>query len=191
MKSLLPLAAAAALFTGFTVFAGFSAPATAGEMTSRGTVGPWEMTGGDKSCMARKADKNGTHLSFAINAHGEAMIAIENPNWKIPKGKYEVVTQVDRTEAQRVGAEAEDFFLIFGFHLNEPTLNLLSYGRTLSVTVGTQTYQYELTRTEAMLKALGQCAAPFMAAANPFAGSPPAARTPASTETPSNPFRRL
>jgi hypothetical protein len=193
MKSLPTLAAAAALFTGFTVFSGFSSPASAGDWASRGTVGPWQMEATDKVCKARSFHKNGTQLHFAINAKGAAMIGITNPDWKIPEGSYDVVMQVDRAVPATFDATGKDHYVIFAVEFDEPTINLLSYGRTLFVTVGQQSYQYDLTMSEAMLKALGKCAAPMMAAANPFSGSPPAAtsNTPASTDTPSNPFRRL
>jgi hypothetical protein len=193
MKSLPTLAAAAALFTGFTVFSGFSSPASAGDWASRGTVGPWQMEATDTVCKARSFHKNGTQLHFAINAKGAAMIGITNPDWKIPEGSYDVVMQVDRAVPATFDATGKDHYVIFAVEFDEPTINLLSYGRTLFVTVGQQSYQYDLTMSEAMLKALGKCAAPMMAAANPFSGSPPAAtsNTPASTDTPSNPFRRL
>jgi hypothetical protein len=78
--------------------------------------------------------------------------------------------------------------------LDEQSLNLLSHGRALKARIGQTVVSYDLTYSEAVVKALGQCAATSMAAANPFAASPPAAASnspPASTETPSNPFRRL
>jgi hypothetical protein len=187
MKSLLPLAVAAALSIGFY------GEARAGDWTSQGTVGPWQMEATDKVCKARSFYKNGTQLHFAINAKGAAMIGITNPDWSIPEGSYEVVMQVDRAVPSPITATGKNHYVLFQVEFDEPTINLLSYGRTLFVTVGQQNYQYELYRSEAMLKALAKCAAPMMANANPFSDSPPSARTetPASTETPSNPFRRL
>lgn len=177
MKSLTTLAAAAALSLSL------SAPASADDSwTDRGSVGPWRMASSDTVCKAMGDHNNGTQVSFAINSHGAAMIILDNPSWNIPKGSYPVVTQIDRTAPQKVKATAEKDYLIFEFYLNETTLNLLSYGRKLSVTVGTQVYEYALTRSEAMLKALTACAAPRIAAgSNPFSGTP---SIPAS----SNPF---
>ena len=91
-------------------------------------------------------------------------------------------------------------WIVFGFALDEPTINLLSYGRTLYVTVGTQNFQYDLTRSEAVLKALIACIEPRMASANPFASKTPVAPPPGFTEvvpanpfaeTTSNPYRRM
>jgi hypothetical protein len=196
MKSLPTLAAAAALFTGFTVFSGFSSPASAavGEMEPYGTVGHWQINGNEKVCRAHSDFQNGTTLSFYINVSGGLSIAIKNPKWEIPNGDYEVSAQVDRTTPGRMTATAYGKLVFFGLSGTEADFNLLSYGRVLYVTIGQQVYQYELYRSEAMLKALGRCATTRAASANPFAGSPPAAVSktpPASTETPSNPFRRL
>ena len=60
-------------------------------------------------------------------------------------------------------------------------MNLLSYGRTVYMKVGRLTYGFDLTRSEAMLKALARCAGERMALSNPFSGAP---NIPAS----SNPF---
>lgn len=179
------LAAAAALLVNC------SAPAMAGDWTLQGAVGPWQMETTDKVCKARTAYKNGTQLHFAINANGAAIIGITNPDWKIPKGSYDVVMQVDRAVPATVSATAKDHYLLFQVEFDEPTINLLSYGRTLFVTVGQQSYQYDLTMSEAMLKALAKCAAPLMASGNPFAQSaaPPAANP--FAETRSNPYRRM
>jgi hypothetical protein len=195
MKSLSTLAATAALFICL------SAPAQAGDWASQGTIGPWRMAASASACEARAAYKNGTELIFAINARGANMIAIANPNWHIPKGSYEVVVQVDRSTPDKAKADADDDFLVFQFALNEPTINLLSYGRTLFLTVGQQNYQYDLVRSEAMLKALIACAGPRMASGNPFAGTPSAKAPPPGftevvpsnpfPETASNPYRRM
>jgi len=182
------LAAAAALLVNC------SAPVMADSWTPFGTIGHWHLTASDKSCRARAEYQNGTYLSFALNGFGAAMISIENPGWHIPEGSYEVVTQVDRTAPEKVKATAQGDFLLFQFYFNEPTMNLLSYGRTLSVTVGTQSYQYNLVQSEAVLKALVKCVAPRLEAANPFAGQQSAAPPPAANpfaETTSNPYRRM
>jgi hypothetical protein len=189
MKFKLPLAAAAALFLGVV------GPAAAGDETPLGTIGHWQMTAKDGFCQARGAYKNGTHLSFVINDKGVAMISIENDNWHIPKGSYPVEVQVDRAGRDTATATADDGWIVFEFALNEPTINLLSYGRTMFVTVGRDRYQYDLVRSELMLKALSSCATGRMASANPFAGTAPQASAPPSTnpfpETASNPYRRM
>jgi hypothetical protein len=182
------LAAAAALLVNC------SAPVMAEEVHVA-TVGHWEIYADETACMARGGYKNGTHLSFMSRSDGTATVGIENSNWKIPKGSYEVVTQIDRTAPQKVKAIAKDDLLIFDFYWNEPTINLLSYGRTLFVTVGAQSFQYELVRSEAMLKALSACVGQRMATANPFVGAskapPPGFEPVPYAETPSNPYRRM
>jgi hypothetical protein len=193
MKSLPILAASAALFVGFSVVAGFSGAARA-EMKPLHTIGHWKITANDNLCLASGGYQNGTLLSFSINAKGGAMISVKNPGWHIPKGAYEIVTQVDRATPQRVKATAEDQFLVFEFWFNEPTINLLSNGRTMFLTIGTQSFEYDLMQSGAMLKALIACAGPRLASANPFNGTAPQAReTPENpfVETPSNPYRRM
>jgi hypothetical protein len=190
MKSLPTLAAAAALFTGF--FSGFSAPARA-EMVPFKTIGHWTLLSDETLCKARGEYADGTSLVFAINAKGVLVLGIENDAWEIPKGEYQITMQVDRAAPVSHTAKAGPGWVFWGVSLDEPNINLLSYGMMFHATIGYQAFHYRLDRSEAMLKALGQCAAPKIAAANPFSGSPPAAtsKTPATTETPSNPFRRL
>jgi hypothetical protein len=185
MKSLLPLAAAAALFLGF------SAPASA-ELPLLKKIGPWQITADDTLCAAY-ADFTNTRLMFVINAHGVGTIGITNEKWRIPEGSYEVVMQVDGALSATYEAKADAGHVYWKIPLTEESINLLSYGRHLYVKVGEEIHKYDLTMSRAMLKALTRCATPFMASGNPFSGSPPAAikETPASTETPSNPFRRL
>jgi hypothetical protein len=183
------LAAAAALFLNA------STAVHAGDMTRLPSVDHWKMAADDEVCRAEGSYLNGTFLHFFINAKGGMYLGVSHPEWSIPDGSYNVTAQVDRAPATTFKANASDGWVVWEIVLNEHDLNLLSYGRTLSVTLGRWLYQYELTGTAAMLKALSKCAAARIAAANPnpFAGSPPAAasKTPASTETPSNPFRRL
>jgi hypothetical protein len=188
MKSLLPLAAAAALFLGVV------GSARASDMEPYGTVGHWQINGNDKVCRAHSDFQNGTTLTFYINVSGGLSISIRNPKWDIPEGKYEVSAQVDRTNPGRMTAAGYGTVVFFGLVGSESDFNLLSYGRMLYVTVGAQVYQYELYRSEAMLKALGRCAATRTAAANPYAG--PQANAPQSPpnpfpETASNPYRRM
>jgi hypothetical protein len=188
MKSLLPLAAAAALFLGF------SAPAAAGDMVRLETVGPWQIYGNETLCRAQSPFVNGTTLYFYVNAQNGVSIAISNPKWRIPEGSYEVFAQVDRTPPGRMAATAKDGWLIFGIAATENDINLLAYGKTLYVTVGAQTYQYHLAGSAAMLTALAVCADTRPAAADPF-GNALSASTPPSpnpfAETASNPYRRM
>lgn len=188
MKSLLPLAAAAALSLG--VYGEARA-----EMAPYTTIAHWRITADAELCKASGEYQDGTVLNFYINAKGAAAVGIENQKWTtLPKGTYEVTMQVDRAAPTTLEAKAGPGWVVWLVPFDEPTINLLSYGNMLYVQVGSQKHQYKLDRSEAAWKALGQCAAPRMAAANPFAGSPPTAASkspPASTETPSNPFRRM
>jgi hypothetical protein len=176
------LAAAAALFIGLT------APAAAGDdFVSLGSIGPWSLAADATVCRAEAAYKNGTSLDFFINSKGGAHMAVVHPNWNIPSGEYEVEVWVDRATATRFTAKATEGWVLWHFPLIERNVNLLSYGRTLYVKIGGQSYQYDLTRSKAMLEELARCAAARMTASNPFAGSPPPATAPAS----SNPFVRM
>jgi hypothetical protein len=183
------LAAAAALFLGVC------GQARAGDnMAPITTIGHWKLAASSKLCQASGKYADDTALEFSINDLGAAFISIVNPEWKIPKGDYEIASWIDGAPASTFKATAKDTWLFWQFNLNEANINRLSYGNVLHVQIGYQTFHYKLDRSEGMLKALGKCAAPKMAAANPFNGSPPASTSktpPASTETPSNPFRRL
>jgi hypothetical protein len=161
------LAAAAALFLGF------SAPASAAaddDLVPYTTVGHWQIMSSDNECRAHSYYQNGTTLGFYVDVSGHVSIGIGNPKWNIPEGEYAVSAQVDQTKPGHMTARGNRTWIVFGIVGSEGDMNLLSYGRTLYVTLGTQVYQYELIRSEAMLKALVQCAATRMAAANPFSG---------------------
>jgi hypothetical protein len=187
------LAAAAALFTGFLVFAGFSGPARA-EMKPLQTIAHWKVTADDTLCDASGEFRDGTLLEFSINMNRVLVISVVNEKWSIPKGSYEVVMQVDRAEPHTVEADASGSHVIWPIALSEANLNLLSYGRTLNVQIGKALVSYDLAHTEAVLKALVRCAIPRLQAANPFSGAAPKASAPDANpfvETPSNPFRRM
>lgn len=186
MKILLPLAVASALSLGFYGEA-------RAETQPIGKVGHWQISADETLCKARGVYADGTSLDFYMNNQGGMWIGIENPKWAVPEGDYQVTMQVDRAAPTTHNAKGNGNFVMWFAMVEEPIINLLSYGRDLYAQIGAQTYHYQLVRSEAMLRALGQCAAPHIAAANPFSGSSPAGRTetPASTETPSNPFRRL
>jgi hypothetical protein len=188
MKSLLPLAAAAAIFCGL------SAPAAADDWTSLNKIGHWQIRSSERLCEASGVFRDGSLLEFTIGSSGVAIITVQDPKWRIPQGDYEIVTQVDRAPAQTFTATGSGTWVMWKIPLTEESINLLSYGRTLRITLGQMVISYDLALSEAAWKAVAKCAAPKMAAANPFSGSPPAAASktpPASTETPSNPFRRL
>jgi hypothetical protein len=188
MKSLLPLAAAAALFLGVV------GPArAAAEWTPLGKIGHWKIQATEKLCEASGAFRDGNLLEFTIGSSGVAIITVVDPKWRIPEGDYEIVTQVDRAPPQTFTASGKKSWVMWAIPLTEENINLLSYGRTLKVTLGQTVVSYDLALSEAAWKAVAKCAAPKMAASNPFSGTPPSASpgTPASTDTPSNPFRRL
>jgi hypothetical protein len=186
MKSLL-LAAAAALSLGF------AAPADAGEMVPIATAGPWEIFGNETLCRAQSDFQNGTTLYFYINAQNGVSIGIFNLRWQIPKGSYEVLAWIDRTNPGRMTATGHGAGVHFGIVGSEGDLNLLAHGRTLYVTIGTQTYQYNLNGSALMLTAMAACAATRPAAANPYDGAPQASAPPTNPfpETPSSPYRRM
>lgn len=188
MKSLLSLAAAAALFLSF------AAPARATEWTQMRDVGPWTISATEGLCQGAAKFRNGTQLGFFFNADGEFWLSLSSPEWRIPNGEYEIASQVDRSERSTHKAKVIDNWIVWQIATTEHNNNLLSFGRVLYLTVGTRQYQYELVRSEAMLKALGECIAPQMASANPFRGGAPAAKAPSDNpfaETRSNPYRRM
>jgi hypothetical protein len=188
MKSLLPLAAAAAFSLGVY------GQARADDWTSLSKIGHWQIRSAPGVCDASGVFADGTRLEFSINDHQVALISVVDPKWRIPEGIYEIVMQVDRALPQSLKAKGHEAWVMWDIPLTEESINLLSYGRTLRVTLGQEVRSYDLALSEAAWKAVAKCAAPMMAAANPFAGSPPAAASappPASTDTPSNPFRRL
>jgi hypothetical protein len=192
MKStLLPLAAAAALFLGF------SAPASAADdYASLGKAGGWNIIANSIACLGGRDYANGTTLSFAIRTDGNGRISIWNDNWSIPKGKYPVTLSVDRVRPVTFEGETGDTGKVVSvwWKLSPDEINLVSYGAVLNVTVGKAEYQYRLVGSEAMLKALVRCAADRMSSANPFADAPSAAAPPATNpfpETASNPYRRM
>lgn len=189
MKSLPTLAAAAALFLGF------SAPASAsGEPVKYATVRNWEIYSNGTYCTANAKYENGSSLQFNFDTEGRANIAIWNSRWKIPKGTYQVVVAVDRTPPKTFRAEADGYYVMMPWELNEEQINIMSNGVVFRATVGRELYEYSLAGSREMMHSLGRCVADLSpSSADPFSTSPPAARaeTPASTDTPSNPFRRL
>jgi hypothetical protein len=183
------LAAAAALFLGV------AGPASAWTpLKTIQTIGHWKIEANELLCQADGKFANGTTLSFAMNAKGAWLVNVLDPRWSINKGDdYKVVMQVDQGPAATFTAWAQDTYVGWEIPETEATFNLLAYGRTLKAQIGSVVVSYDLAHSEAVLKSLARCIGPRMAAANPFAGSSPSApaETPASTETPSNPFRRL
>jgi hypothetical protein len=174
MKSLLPLAAAAALFLGF------SAPASA-DMASLGTAGNWVISADDSLCTAHAGYQDGTKLGFAINSTGVASLSIQNPTWNIPEGNYSVVSWVDRSAPLKHEAAAARGWIVWHPAFSLETLNLLSQGAVLYAQVGRQTYDYRLTGSAEMVRAVVLCLQQRVAKANPFSGTQ-------GIPTSSNPF---
>jgi hypothetical protein len=193
MKStLLPLAAAAALFLGF------SAPVhAADEYVSIGKAGGWDVIASSFACVGSRAYANGTTLAFMMRTDGAGRISVMNERWSIPQGEeYPVTLSVDRVPPVTFRGEAGDTGRVVSvwWKLTPDEINLVSYGAVLNATVGKAEYQYRLVGSEAMLKALVKCAAERMGAANPYAGTAPQASAPPANpfaETTSNPYRRM
>lgn len=176
-----------------TLFLGLSGPsAAAGNTTLIEIVGHWKIQAAGALCEAVGEFDDGTTLSFLINSHGALMVAVINPNWRIPAGKYEVVMSVDRAEPGTFRASADGDYVYWQVPATEATLNLFSYGRALRAKIGQAYVSYDLRRSEAAIRALARCAAPRQETSNPFAGSrPPAADDNPFAETASNPYRRM
>jgi hypothetical protein len=190
MKSLPTLAAAAALFTGFTVFSGFSAPAHA-EPQEISVVEGWHIFKNKTWCSGGALFKNDTGLAVNIGVSGAATIVFSNDHWDIPEGKYPVVVAVDRMAPTTFQATGKGTLISLRWSMDADEINIMSNGAVFRATVGRETLEFSLAGSAAMLEAVGRCVGQI-AAANPFS-APHAAtdKTPASTDTPSNPFRRL
>jgi hypothetical protein len=179
------LAAAAAIFLGL------SAPASAAdELVSLGKVGLWQVSADATLCRASLEYEDDAVLTFGINSKGGAGIAIENPKWSIPEGKYQVVSWVDRAKPTTFPATASGRAVIWEYPLNDEQFGLLSNGAVLHARIGRAEVRYRLDGSAAVLRALAGCAAERMRAANPFSGGPAPAEDPFA-ETASNPYRRM
>jgi hypothetical protein len=187
MKSLLPLAAAAALFLGLSSSAS-AAPVKYAE------VGNWEIYNNGTYCTANARYENDSALQFNLGVSGSANIAIWNPRWKIPKGTYTVVASVDRSRPVTFQAEADGYYVMLPWKLDEDEINLVSNGVIFRAMVGQETYKFSLEGSRRMLHSLGRCVAQISpSASNPFASSR-SAETPSDnpfSETASNPYRRM
>lgn len=150
-------------------------------------VGAWEVLFDRRLCMASATyTHNDTVLSFGVTAGGIASIAILNPKWNIPEGKYEIRSAIDGGVPANFTANANNQIVSWSFTLGENNISLLSKGTTLHVYIGDTEYGYGLAGSAAMLSTLVQCASKIAADANPFNGQQPAA----PVSTPSNPFKR-
>jgi hypothetical protein len=190
MKFKLPtLAAAAALLVNC------AAPVLArSDITVIEKIGHWTIQADATRCEAVGAFEDDSSLSFLIDSRGVAVVGVGNRNWRIPNGEYEVEMRVDRAEQRTFRAMAEGHWVAWQVPFTEATLNLLSYGRAFRAKIGTAYVSYDLTRSEAAIKALVKCAVPRLATDNPFAGQSPQASAPPANpfaETPSNPYRRM
>jgi hypothetical protein len=165
LRRLTTLAAAAALL------AGISAPASAGGFVHLQTIKHWKISAAEDLCMARGEYVDGTYLQFAIGTKPMVIVAIEDPRWDIPEGRYDVAAWVDRAEPRTFSAMAGERFVIWDVPLNEEQITVLSRAATLSVRIGKASYKYDLRGSAEVLNALGRCAGERLAAANPFAGT--------------------
>jgi hypothetical protein len=168
-------------------------PEARADWTPLNKIGHWQIRSGAGVCDASGVFADGTRLEFSINEHRVALVSVVDPKWSIPEGIYEIVMQVDRAPPQPLKAKGKGAWVMWDIPLTEESINLLSYGRTLRVTLGQTVVSYDLALSEAAWKAVAKCAAPMLEAANPFAGQQSAA-PPASNpfaETTSNPYRRM
>lgn len=174
MKSLLPIAAAAALFLGF------SAPASA-KSASLGTAGGWAISTEAGNCHGTMEYANDTALVFSITSDGRAGISVYNPRWNIPKGQYRAWVGVDRNGPGEFEVRADGDLVFMPWQLRSDQIELVARGAVLHVMVGAQSIDYRLEGSAAMLAAVGRCAGTLMNAANPFSNT-------RSLSSSSNPF---
>jgi hypothetical protein len=195
MKSLLPLAAAAALFLGL------SAPASAAPV-KYAVVGNWEIYNNATYCTATATYEDYSSLQFNLGVSGSANIAIWNPRWDIPKGTHTVVASVDRAPPEAFRAEADGVHVMMPWTPDEDQINLVSNGAVFRAMVGREIYKFRLDGSREMLRSLGRCVAQISpSVSNPFAGTPSAKAPPSGftevvplnpfPETASNPYRRM
>jgi hypothetical protein len=191
MKSTLPTLAAAAA----ALFLGLSAPAAADDYVSLGSVGNWQIFKTSTHCTGTGGFRNGTRLTFNISPSGAATIVIFNNQWDIPEDKYSVTASVDRAQPVTLDALGGGKLVQMIWPLTPEQINLMSNGVVFRANVGVASYEYGLTGSGAMLRAVVNCAGDLAAAANPFAGQPSASAPPVPTnpfpETASNPYRRM
>jgi hypothetical protein len=177
MKKLLMAATAVLALTG---------AAHGDEFKPFSTVDVWAIENNENICMSHASyPHNGTLLFFAMNTAGLASITINNQQWSIPEGEYEVRAAVDDRAPAKFTANAEGTSLSWRIALSENNVSMLSKGSVLHVWIGKTSYQYILNGTAAMMAELIRCTAKLTTSANPF-GSPQT--DPVSTT--SNPFKR-
>lgn len=190
LRRIAPLAAAVALL------AGVSAPASATPLSVLGTAGGWRIKGNHEACVGdRTSSQNGTTLAFAVYASGNAAIVIQNRIWDIPSGTYPVTVSIDRAlpSTFQTSFYAEERALILNWAISADEVRRISNGSVFYAQVGAANYQYSLSGSAEMLRAVLNCAGMLSRAANPQAGAPsanPFADTQANPYTPvvSNPF---
>jgi hypothetical protein len=184
------LAAAAAIFLGL------SAPAAADPLSVLGSAGGWRIKGNHEACVGdRWFAENGTTLAFAVYVSGSAAILIQNRLWDIPAGTYPVTVSIDRGSSAtfQTSFYAKEQALVLDWNLTADQISVVAGGSVFYAKVGFANYQYSLSGSAEMLRAVMDCVGGLRRAANPFAGAPSAAAEPANpfAETASNPYRRM
>ncbi|GEO43494.1 hypothetical protein SAE02_76420 [Skermanella aerolata] len=147
-----------------------SSPALAADYVPLGNAGGWNISSDGSVCAGSQDFTNDTALTFIISAKGKAVIFIQNNAWNIPKGDYSALVSVDRGNPTVFAGMAEGKVVALPWQLRADQVTMMSSGKLLKITVGTQAYSYMLDGSAAMLAALGRCAGSLMNAANPFAG---------------------
>jgi hypothetical protein len=184
LRRIVPLAAVALL-------AGIPAPASAVPISVLGSAGGWTIKGNHEACVGdRTFAQNGTTLAFAVYASGTAAILIQNRIWDIPSGAYPVTVSIDRASPStfQTSFYAEEQALVLNWEISADEVSRVSNGSVFYAKVGAANYQYSLSGSAEMLRAVLNCAGMLSRAANPQAKAPPANPF---AETASNPYRRM
>jgi hypothetical protein len=192
LRRIAPLAAAVALL------AGIPAPASAAPLSVLGTAGGWRIKGNHEACVGdRTFSQNGTTLAFVVYSNGAATILIQNRIWDIPSGTYPVTVSIDRVSPAtfQTSFYTEEQALVLNWEISANEISRVSNGSVFYANVGAANYQYSLSGSAEMLRAVLNCAEMLRRAANPYAGAQanPSPNAPANpfAETASNPYRRM
>ena len=184
------LAAAAALFLSL------SAPAAAAPLSVLGSAGGWTIKGNHEACVGdRSFAENGTTLAFVAYVSGSAAIYIQNRRWNIPAGTYPVTVSIDRGASAtfKTSFYAKEQALVLDWNLTADQIRVVAGGAVFYAKVGSANYQYSLSGSAEMLRAVMDCVGGSGARPTRSPGHASATGEPSNpfAETPSNPYRRM
>jgi hypothetical protein len=157
------------------------------------TAGDWNIFSFKDRCSTSDFFKNGTILQFGIDESLTPWLRVNNPEWKIPAGEYQVAIAFDNGNAAPWAFQADEDGkgIVASYILDETSFGAFTRSSVLNLKIGAKVYSYSLKGTSAMFPKLLDCIANLAISANPFHGQSSAPAAPSEpVSTPSNPFRR-